>query len=86
MATRAPDAPTALPQAVARAQRARDRLRALRVEQDSLTEERDQAIAELSALGLSYDEISRVAGVSRARVGQIVTRGGPAQPPRRQRR
>jgi DNA-directed RNA polymerase specialized sigma24 family protein len=65
----------ALRRAAARAEKARDRLRELRSEQDRLTAQRDAAIVELSALGLSYDEIAVLAGVSRARVGQVVTRG-----------
>jgi DNA-directed RNA polymerase specialized sigma24 family protein len=62
-----------------RARTARERLEALKAEQDVLVAERDRAIRELSSLGLSYDAIADVAGVSRARVGQIVTR-----PPRRE--
>lgn len=63
-----------------RARRARDRLQALRVEEEHLVATRDEAIRQLSELGLSYDEIATTAGVSRARIGQIVAsgRGRPA--------
>jgi multidrug efflux pump subunit AcrA (membrane-fusion protein) len=57
-----------------RARAARERLAALQSEREALVVQRDAAIRELSALGLSYDAIAEVAGVSRARVGQIVTR------------
>ncbi len=67
--------------ALQRAEHARDRLRALRRQQLELTRQRDQAVRELSARGLSYDTIAPLAGISRARVGQVVTAepGGPAQ-------
>ena len=61
-------------EALQRARTARERLEALKAEQDALVAQRDRAIRELSALGLSYDAIAEIAGVSRARVGQIVTR------------
>ena len=59
--------------ALRRAEQARDRLCALKDEQEQLVRERDRAIRELSASGMSYEAIARAAGVSRARVGQIVT-------------
>lgn len=59
--------------ALRRAEHARDRLGALKDEQQRLVRERDRAIRELSQSGMSYEAIARAAGVSRARVGQIVT-------------
>ena len=74
-----------------RARRARDRLAALRRQQDELTAARDAAVVELSARGLSYDEIAPLAGISRARVGQVVAsarllNGGPPPAPAETRR
>ena len=62
--------------ALRRAEHARDRMQALREEQERLVRERDEAIRALSQAGMSYDAIGRAAGVSRARVGQIVTASG----------
>lgn len=64
----------------ARAEQARDRLSALRAECDRLAAERDQAIRALSRMGVSYDAIATTAGVSKARVGQIVQGAGDRQP------
>lgn len=58
-----------------RAEQIRDRLRALQDERDRLVQERDDAIRALSRAGLSYEVVAQAAGVSRARVGQIVTSG-----------
>ncbi|HWH29896.1 MAG TPA: hypothetical protein VNU26_13205 [Mycobacteriales bacterium] len=68
-----PSADREVARALRRAERARDRMRQLREEHDRLVRERDRAIRALSHGGLSYDAIARAAGVSRARVGQIVT-------------
>lgn len=73
-AQRVPDRPQ-VARALRRAEDARDRMRALRSEQERLVRERDEAIRALSRAGLSYDAIAQAAGVSRARVGQIVTAG-----------
>jgi DNA-directed RNA polymerase specialized sigma24 family protein len=72
MASRVPEQDDEVSVCLARAAAARDRLLRLREEQDALANERDEAILRLVELGLSYDAVSRHAGVSRARVGQIV--------------
>ena len=58
----------------AQAERARDRLTEIREEQERLTSQRDDAIRVLSRAGMSYEAIAATAGVSKARVGQIVSR------------
>lgn len=47
-------------------------LRWLRQHEEALAAERDAAIVQLVAAGLSYEQVRRVSGMSRARVGQIV--------------
>jgi hypothetical protein len=44
----------------------------LRAQENALAAERDQAIKTLVSAGLSYEQVRRVSGVSRGRVGQIV--------------
>jgi DNA-binding NarL/FixJ family response regulator len=66
------DLAAVVPTAVSRVREVRLVLEWLRHQGALLTAERDVAILELVATGLSYDAIAKESGLTRGRVGQIV--------------